>query len=106
MGVIVRRLQPLEVVGQRWARRAVTVVAGPGFGKSELLAQAVAENRLAPCVSTSSGRAHRTTAIRTVLARHLAGSPGGRAADSGRRERTGASLAAGRLPSYSTTSTT
>lgn len=38
----------LEVLAQRWDRRATLVVAGAGFGKSTLLAQAVAENRLAP----------------------------------------------------------
>ncbi|MEY2571000.1 MAG: hypothetical protein QOE63_1350, partial [Acidimicrobiaceae bacterium] len=32
----------------RWQRRLVTVAGGPGFGKTILLAQAVAENRLAP----------------------------------------------------------
>jgi DNA-binding SARP family transcriptional activator len=32
----------------RWCRRVVAIVAGPGFGKSVLLAQAAAENNLAP----------------------------------------------------------
>ena len=38
----------LELAGERWTRRVVTLVAGPGFGKSVLLAQLSAENRLAP----------------------------------------------------------
>src|ERR687891_2204064 len=32
----------------RWEHRVTTVVGGPGLGKTTLLAQAVAENRLAP----------------------------------------------------------
>lgn len=35
-------------LAQRWDRRLVTVVAGPGFGKTVLLAAALAENRLKP----------------------------------------------------------
>src|SRR5512143_1846046 len=38
----------LAVLQQRFDRQLTTVVAGPGFGKTSLLAQAVAENRLAP----------------------------------------------------------
>ena len=41
-----RRL--LAQLQARWQRRLVSVVAGPGFGKTVLLAQAVEENRLAP----------------------------------------------------------
>ena len=37
----------LTVVQGRWSRPVTAVVAGPGFGKSTLLAQAVRENRLA-----------------------------------------------------------
>jgi LuxR family maltose regulon positive regulatory protein len=37
-----------ELMAMRWTRRVVTVVAGPGFGKSVLLAQSASENRLAP----------------------------------------------------------
>jgi DNA-binding SARP family transcriptional activator len=36
------------VLQQRFRSRLTTVSAGPGFGKTSLLAQAVAENRLAP----------------------------------------------------------
>ena len=32
----------------RWEHRVTSVVGGPGMGKTTLLAQAVAENRLAP----------------------------------------------------------
>ena len=37
----------VELAAERWSRRAVAVVAGPGFGKSVLVSQACAENRLA-----------------------------------------------------------
>ena len=45
---LVARPRLVELLGARWRQRAVTVVAGPGFGKSVLLAQAMAENALAP----------------------------------------------------------
>jgi DNA-binding SARP family transcriptional activator len=38
----------VELAAKRWSHRVVTVVAGPGFGKSVLVAQATAENALAP----------------------------------------------------------
>ncbi|MGI9030394.1 MAG: BTAD domain-containing putative transcriptional regulator [Ilumatobacteraceae bacterium] len=38
----------LELMAERWTRKVVCVVAGTGFGKSVLLAQAGRENRLAP----------------------------------------------------------
>jgi LuxR family transcriptional regulator, maltose regulon positive regulatory protein len=38
----------LRALLARWERRVVTVVGGPGLGKTTLLAQSVAENRLAP----------------------------------------------------------
>src|SRR4051812_37718373 len=38
----------LALLQERWQRRLPAVVAGPGFGKTTLLAQALAENRLAP----------------------------------------------------------
>ena len=44
---MVARPRLVELLGARWEQRAVTVVAGPGFGKSVLLAQAMAENGLA-----------------------------------------------------------
>ena len=39
-----RRL--LELMAERWSRRVVCIVGGPGFGKSVLLAQAAEENRI------------------------------------------------------------
>lgn len=42
------RLRLLAVLRDRWERRVTEVVAGPGFGKTTLLAQALAENRLDP----------------------------------------------------------
>lgn len=36
------------VVHGRWGRRLTGIIAGPGFGKSTLVAQAVAENRIDP----------------------------------------------------------
>lgn len=45
--LLVRR-RLLELMAERWTRRVVCVVAGPGFGKSVLLAQAAHENRLDP----------------------------------------------------------
>ena len=44
----VLRPRLLEPLARRFALRLVTVEAGAGFGKTTLLAQAVAENRLAP----------------------------------------------------------
>ena len=41
------RTRLLTVVQGRWTRPVTAVVAGPGFGKTTLLAQAVRENRLA-----------------------------------------------------------
>jgi LuxR family transcriptional regulator, maltose regulon positive regulatory protein len=45
---LVTRPRLLALVGQRFERRLMVVVGGAGFGKSTLLAQAVAENRLDP----------------------------------------------------------
>jgi LuxR family transcriptional regulator, maltose regulon positive regulatory protein len=45
---LLERPRLVEMLATRWHRRAVTLVAGPGFGKSVLLAQAIAENNLAP----------------------------------------------------------
>lgn len=42
------RARLLELMAERWTRKVVCVVAGSGFGKSVLLAQAARENRLAP----------------------------------------------------------
>jgi LuxR family transcriptional regulator, maltose regulon positive regulatory protein len=38
----------MSALAQRWDRRLTLVIGGPGFGKSTVLAQAMAENRLAP----------------------------------------------------------
>ncbi|MEO5900213.1 MAG: hypothetical protein ABIR68_08780 [Ilumatobacteraceae bacterium] len=45
---LVPRPRLLAMIGGRWGRRAVLIVAGPGFGKSVLLGQAMTENSLAP----------------------------------------------------------
>ena len=45
---LIVRPRLVELMAARWSRRLVVVVAGPGFGKSVLLAQAAAENDLAP----------------------------------------------------------
>jgi len=45
---LVTRPRLLALLGERFERRLVLVVAGAGFGKSTLLAQAVAENELDP----------------------------------------------------------
>ena len=45
---LVARPRLVELTNARWERRAVLVVAGPGFGKSVLLSQMMAENALAP----------------------------------------------------------
>ncbi|MGH9049352.1 MAG: BTAD domain-containing putative transcriptional regulator, partial [Acidimicrobiia bacterium] len=42
------RARLLAVLRGRFERRITAVVAGPGFGKTTLLAQAIAENRLDP----------------------------------------------------------
>jgi len=45
---LVTRPRLLAALGERFDRRLVLMVAGAGFGKSTLLSQAVAENRLDP----------------------------------------------------------
>jgi DNA-binding SARP family transcriptional activator len=45
---LVARERLIELAGKRWSHRVVTITAGPGFGKSVLVAQATAENALAP----------------------------------------------------------
>ncbi|MGH9251969.1 MAG: BTAD domain-containing putative transcriptional regulator, partial [Acidimicrobiales bacterium] len=46
-GSLTRPRLPRALLG-RWEHRVTSVVGGPGLGKTTLLAQAVAENRLAP----------------------------------------------------------
>lgn len=46
-GLLTRR-RLLRFLAGRWDHRVTTVVGGPGFGKTTLLVQAIAENRLAP----------------------------------------------------------
>lgn len=45
---LVLRPRLVTLLGQRFDRRLLTVVAGAGFGKTSLLSQALAENALAP----------------------------------------------------------
>jgi LuxR family transcriptional regulator, maltose regulon positive regulatory protein len=45
---LIRRSQLLQRMHQRWERRVTVLAAGPGFGKSSLLVQAIDENALAP----------------------------------------------------------
>lgn len=60
---------------ERFERRVVVVEAGPGFGKSTLLAQAVAENQLAPrghdvwltCVPDDGDSDHFAEGVATAL---------------------------------------
>jgi DNA-binding SARP family transcriptional activator len=42
------RARLLSVLVDRWSQRVTVLVAGPGFGKTTLLLQAMAENELAP----------------------------------------------------------
>ena len=45
---VVPRPRLVELLATRWHQRVVAIVAGPGFGKSVLLAHAMSENMLAP----------------------------------------------------------
>jgi LuxR family transcriptional regulator, maltose regulon positive regulatory protein len=45
---LIRRSQLLQRMHERWDRRVTVLAAGPGFGKSSLLVQAIDENALAP----------------------------------------------------------
>jgi DNA-binding SARP family transcriptional activator len=45
---LLARPRLIELMGARWQLDAVVVAAGPGFGKSVLLTQAMSENLLAP----------------------------------------------------------
>jgi DNA-binding SARP family transcriptional activator len=74
-----RLLRPrlLAALLDRWSHRVTHLVAGPGFGKSTLLLQALAENRLAPrgedvWISLEPQDAHGDSLAHAVLA-ELAG---------------------------------
>jgi LuxR family maltose regulon positive regulatory protein len=63
----------------RWEHRVTSVVGGPGLGKTTLLAQAVAENRLAPrgedvWIGLEEGDANGLVLARDVMAAVSAGS--------------------------------
>jgi ATP/maltotriose-dependent transcriptional regulator MalT/DNA-binding SARP family transcriptional activator len=68
----------------RWDHRVTTVVGGPGLGKTTLLAQAVAENRLAPrgedvWLGLEPGDADGDSLARDLLAAVTAAAPEGAA---------------------------
>jgi DNA-binding SARP family transcriptional activator len=73
-GRLVARPRLVERLAARWQARAVVIVAGPGFGKSVLLAEAMAENALAPrgvdvlvtCTATDQSPAHLLSRIARV----------------------------------------
>lgn len=68
----------------RWEHRVTTVVGGAGLGKTTLLAQAVAENRLAPrgddvWIGVEPGDADGASLARDTLAAVAGGPPSGEA---------------------------
>jgi LuxR family transcriptional regulator, maltose regulon positive regulatory protein len=72
----------LRALLARWEHRVTTVIGGPGLGKTTLLAQAVAENRLAPrgddvWIGLDPGDADGTALARDTLASLGAGPAGG-----------------------------
>jgi LuxR family transcriptional regulator, maltose regulon positive regulatory protein len=72
----------------RWEHRVTVVVGGPGLGKTTLLAQATAENRLAPrgrdvWIGVSPGDADGDALARDVLAAVVAPVAGAPPADAG-----------------------
>jgi LuxR family maltose regulon positive regulatory protein len=72
----------------RWEHRVTVVVGGPGLGKTTLLAQATAENRLAPrgrdvWIGVSPGDADGDTLARDVLAAVVASVAGAPPTDAG-----------------------
>jgi DNA-binding SARP family transcriptional activator len=81
---ILVRTRLLEVLARRWTRRLITVTAGAGFGKSVLLEQATAENRL-DCrghdVVLRCGREHEAASRFAVALAEAAGVQGGESLD-------------------------
>ncbi|HEY8547622.1 MAG TPA: hypothetical protein VIL36_21315 [Acidimicrobiales bacterium] len=67
----------LRTLNQRWQHRVVCLRGGPGLGKTTLLAQAIAENRLAPrgddiwltIEASDADAGHLAHAVTTALAR-------------------------------------
>jgi hypothetical protein len=72
---LILRPRLVELMTARWCRRLVVVVAGPGFGKSVLLAQAAAENNLARrgvdvmvrCTDADAGPGHLARRIAEAI---------------------------------------
>jgi LuxR family maltose regulon positive regulatory protein len=78
----------LRALLARWEHRVTTVVGGPGLGKTTLLAQAVAENRLAPrgddvWIGLGPADADGDALARDVLAAIATGDPTAGAAGDG-----------------------
>src|ERR687895_398425 len=76
-GALVRPRLLRCLVG-RWQHRVTSVVGGPGLGKTTLLAQAIAENRLAPrgedaWIGLDQGDADGVVLARDVMAAVSAG---------------------------------
>jgi LuxR family transcriptional regulator, maltose regulon positive regulatory protein len=69
------RARLVDLLARRWDHRLVTVVAGPGFGKTTLLAQGLAENALAPrgldlwlsCIPEDEASASLAAAVEAAL---------------------------------------
>jgi LuxR family maltose regulon positive regulatory protein len=82
----------------RWDHRVTTVVGGPGLGKTTLLAQALAENRLAPrgddvWLGLAPGDAEGHPLARDALAALAAGTGAAARADADDREPDAAAVA-------------
>src|SRR5215207_1246385 len=73
---LVARPRLVELMHERWHRRVVLVVGGPGFGKSVLLAQAMAENALAPRGTDVLVRCTEADSSPTHVLRHIADAAG------------------------------